>query len=180
MPKAINEVLNMGKSIVEVVAGVKGCDFAGMDTVTNVTLKGGKKNPMQGRVQKHMNGASVMLFSNTNGSAYAAKVQRHLEAEGKDPASFTLSPRAWGTRMEGLPIVEHKGEKYLEVIFLKSGKVHYTLDGQPIDKAEIEGLDDDKPEGAQGGVDNKVIIRTFKVESIKAIRMNHEEYTDLV
>lgn len=171
----------MGKSIVEVVSGVQGCDFAGMDTVTNVTLKGGKKNPMQGRVQKHMNGASVMLFSNTNGSAYAAKVERHLVAEGKDPASFTLSPRAWGTRMEGLPIVEHKGEKYLEVIFLKSGKVYYTLDGQPIDKAEIEGLED-KPEGAQGGLsdDNKVIIRTFKVESIKALRMNHEEYTDLV
>ena len=71
-----------------------GGTFVGMDTETEVTLTGGKKNPQQGRVTKVMTGATVMCFSNTRGSAYDAMVRRRLAAEGKDPDSFELGPRA--------------------------------------------------------------------------------------
>lgn len=148
-----------------------GGTFVGMDTETVVTLKGGKKNPQQGRVTKQMTGATVMCFSNTNGSAYNAMVLRRLEAEGKDPASFELSPRAWGERIAGTPFVEHKGAHYLEVIFLRAGAVQYLLDGNPVDAAAIEGLPD-KREGEQGGLENKVIVRTFSLDSIISLRAN--------
>ena len=155
-----------------IFANVNGASFVGIDTVTSPKLKGGKSNPHQGRVQKHMEGASVMVFQNKNSNAYDNMVKRRLEAEGKDAESFKLSPRAWGERVDGMPIVQHKGAEYLEVIFLNSGRVYYTLDGQPIDKADVQGLDTDKAEGHQGGLDNKVHIRTFKADSISQIRID--------
>ena len=152
-----------------------GGTFVRMDTLTQVKLKGGRKNPMQGRVLKRMMGAQVMCFSNQNGSAYEAMVTRRLEQEGKDPSSFTLSPRAWGTRIAGTPFVEHNGQHYLEVIFMRSGTVEFLLDGQPIAREEIEGLEEPR-EGEQGGLENKVVIRTFALESITALRANGQEW----
>ena len=171
----------MGNSIVQVLETVNGASFAGMDTLTNVTLKGGKSNPMQGRVTKAVKGSSVMVFTNKKSNGYENMVKRHLEAEGKDPDSFELGPRAWGTRLPELPLVEHKGEVYLEVIFLKAGEVTYLLDGIPTPKDMIQGLEE-KEEGHQGGLSEskKVIIRTYKLPSIKRLRMNGQEYTDLV
>jgi len=154
---------------------LSGATFVGMDTLTEVTLKGGKKNPQQGRVTKQMTGANVMCFANKNGSAYAAMVQRRLTQEGKDPASFELGPRAWGQRIPNTCFVEHNGKHYVEVIFLRAGAVQYLLDGQAVDAAQIEGLPD-KREGDQGGLEDKVVIRTFALDSIVALRVDGKEW----
>lgn len=153
-----------------------GGTFVGMDTETTVTLKGGKKNPQQGRVTKVMTGASVMCFSNTNGSAYDAMVKRRLTAEGKDPDQFELGDRAWGQRIAGTPFVEHKGDYYLEVIFLRAGTVEYQLDGLTVVAAAIEGLPEKRESTGQGGLDNQVQIRTFAMDSITALRANGQEW----
>jgi len=163
--------------ISQVLENVNGASFISLDTTTVPTLKGGKKNPMQGRVRKHNTGASIMVFQNKKANAYDNMVKRRLLSEGKDPDLFKLSPRAWGTRLQGTPLVEHKGALYLEVIFLASGKTSYTLDGQPIDKDDIEGLDSNKEEGRQGGLDDKVIIRTFKLDSVDRIKIGDKQYT---
>lgn len=148
---------------------LEGGTFVGMDTVTDVKLTGGKKNPYQGRVTKRMTGAQVMCFSNSKTNAYDAMVRRRLEAEGKDPESFELGPRAWGTRITGTPFVEHNSKHYLEVIFLKSGSVQYLVDGKPADEATIEGMPDRK-EGEQAGLEQKVVLRTFALDSIVELR----------
>ncbi len=158
---------------------VNGATFIAIDTITTPKLKGGKKNPLQGRVTKHMTGANVMVFQNKNSSGYDNMVKRRLEKEGKNPDSFQLSPRAWGTRLIGTPIVEHKGQYYLEVIFLKSGKIHYEVDGVVTDPEMIEGLNLEKREGNQGGLNDKVIIRTFKIDSLEKITINKNTYTNL-
>lgn len=151
---------------------VNGSAFAGIDTITDVTLTGGKKNPQQGRVTKVMNGAHIQLFSNKNGNnAYENMVNKRLAAEGK-PADFQVSPRKWGHRVKDVPMVEHNGELYLEAVFIKAGAVHYLLDGQPVAESDIIGLPVKKEyEDQQGGVDNKVQLRTFKLSSIKALRI---------
>lgn len=91
-----------------------------------------------------------------------------------------LSPRTWGQRLPGLPLVHHvkddASKYYFEVIFIKAGTVEYLLDGQPIDMNLIEGLMDKSPEGEQGGLDNKVIIRTYALDSIELIRIDHQEF----
>lgn len=156
---------------------VTGASFIGIDTETVPTLKGGKKNPMQGKVTKCMRGASVMVFSNKKNSAYESMVHRRLEKEGKNMASFSVQPRAWGTRCPNLPIVEHNGQQYLEVIFLKAGKVSYLYEGKPIDKSQVEGLED-KEESEQGGLDDKVIIRSYKAESLRSVRIDGVEFVN--
>lgn len=150
---------------------VSGATFAGLDTVTSVKLKGGKKNPMQGRVTKVTEGANTMIFSTTE-SAYENMVKRRMVNEGLDPESFSVGQRAWGTRIGNSPFIEHNGKKYLEVIFMGAGKTQYFLDGEPIYKEEIEGLPETKvSDESQGGISNKVVIRTFAIDSIREIRV---------
>jgi hypothetical protein len=158
-------------TVLAAVANVSGASFVGIDTMTVPVLKGGKGNPMQGRITKQLSGACVMVFQNKHTNGYSYMVHRRLFAEGKDPDSFVLGTRTWGTRVEGLPIVEHKGNTYLEVIFLKAGEVEFFLDGESINRAAIIGLDD-KPEGVQGGLENKVVIRTFAADSVTKIRVD--------
>lgn len=148
---------------------LKGSTMLGLDTETSVTLLGGKANPMQGHVTKRMTGAVVMAFSNANHNSYEIMVRNQLEKLGEDGSKFKAGARAWGKRLPNLPIIEHEGNYYLEVVFVRGGKTEYLLDGQPIDKAMIQGLKASSPQAL-------VTIRTFKLESILAIRTNSKEY----
>jgi hypothetical protein len=170
----------MSNTIEFIMQQINGASFIGLDTTTVPTLAGGKKNPMQGRIKKHNVGASVMVFQNKFQNGYENMVRRHLESEGKEANDFQLSPRKWGERIPGLPIVAHKGNRYLEVIFLKPGISSYTLDGEPINKDDIIGLKTSE-EGAQGGLsdDNKVHIRTFLMSSIDRLQVNGVSYTNI-
>jgi len=161
--------------LINAVAAIQGASFVGIDTHTEVKLTGGQKNPQQGRVTKRMTGATVMAFTNQNVNAYAAMVQRRLVAEGKQASDFQLHERAWGVRVPNMPIVEHKGAYYFECIFLKPGKVEYLLDGKVVDASEIQGLPE-KREGEQGGLEDKVIIRDFKAESITELRIDGQVF----
>ena len=124
---------------------IKGTTFCGLTTLTSVKLKGGKKNPMQGRVTKKTEDANVILFSNTKDSGYVSIVRRRMISEGKDPDTFVPKPRAWGERVGNSPFIEHKGKHFLECFFISPGKSTYYLDGKEIDKDEIEGLETEKP-----------------------------------
>ena len=158
-------------------SGLNGSSFIGIDSLTDVKLTGGKNNPFQGKVQKAVIGSSVMIFSNKNSNSYENMVERRLLAEGKDPLSFSLQPRTWGERIKNTPLITHKDEYYLEVIFLKAGADSYFFNGKPIKKELIEGLPEkSESEHSQGGVTNKVIIRTYKIQSIARITINKETY----
>lgn len=162
-------------AIEALVQQVNGASFIAIDTCTEPVLRGGMKNPMKGRIRKITIGNVVMVFQNKVANGYENMVHKRLEQEGKDPASFQLSERQWGTRVPNLPIVEHKGEKYLEVIFLKPGAVRYELDGVEIHKNDIEGLQE-AIEAEQGGLSNKVFIRTFKFENVTALTIGKKKY----
>lgn len=168
-------------ALIELLKGVNGASFISIDTCTTPTINktlGGRgaaaiPNPHYGRIRKVMENVVVMVFQNKNTNGYEAMVERRLAAEGKDPASFTLGPRSWGTRLENLPIVEHNGEYYLEVIFLKPGVPQYFLDDHHIDPDLIQGMRvAAKDETQQGGLDNQVIIRSFKFDSITRIKID--------
>ena len=158
---------------------VNGSTFISIDTETGVKLKGGKSNPLQGRVTKRTTGSNVMVFQNKSTNGYENMVERRLISEGKDPSEFKLQPRKWGTRIDNTPFVEHKGQYYLEVIFLSAGDTEVLVDGEVADKSTIEGYPTTKVEGNQGGLDNKVIVRSFKIDSIDTIRINKQQYSDL-
>lgn len=163
-------------NLAHVLARLNGAAVMGLDTETIPSLLGGKSNPMKDQVTKRHIGALVMLFQNKFVNGYEAAVKRRLVAEGKDPESFELGARRFGTRIPNTPIIDHNGELYLECIFQKAGKSEYVYMDQLIDPANVQGLKLDTKEGEQGGLDDKVIIRTFKLSSITAIRFNKEEY----
>ncbi len=162
----------------EILEGVQGGTFLGLDTSSTVKLRGGKKNEQQGRVVKITKNSNVMCFANTAVNSYESMVKRRLAEEGKDTSDFTVGPRKWGTRIENTPFIEHKGNHYLEVIFMSKGSSEYLLDGVVVEEDEIEGLPTPRPvtEESQGGVNKKVIIRTYDVDSIVGLRAGGKEY----
>lgn len=155
---------------------VNGNTFISIDTETEPKLSGGQSNPFLGRIKKVTNKAVVMVFQNKSSNGYENMVHTRLAKEGKNPLSFVLSPRPWGVRVPNTCFVKHKGNYYVEVIFLNPGETHYTLDGvvTPLNPAwgVIKSSDPD-----QGGLDDKVNIRTFKVANIKRITVNKKSYS---
>ena len=165
------------KTVQLALAALHGGTFAGIDTLTDVVLKGGKGNPMQGRVKKRNLGSNVMVFSNTNKNSYEAMVKSRLAKEGKPVERFELSPRAWGERVPGTAFVRHtpKGSDketwYLECIFMEPGLVNYEFNGKLIDPSMITGLPEGRESSGQGGLENQVAIRSIKIDNIIAIRV---------
>lgn len=158
-----------------IVSTIRGASFVAIDTETVVKLPGGKKNPFQGRLIKRIAGSTVMITQNKYTNAYENMVQRRLIDEGKDPTDFVLSPRTWGERIPETPFVTHKNQMYLEVIFLRVGKIQYFVDdveAPPELLSAIEGLMDEVQKPEQGGLENKVVLRTFNFASIKAITID--------
>ncbi len=163
---------NFQRQILSTLMQLDGCAIGSLVTETKVPLLGGKKNEMKDRVTKFAEGGNIMLFTNKNDSSYRKMVAKRLAKEGKNPANFVLSPRTWGERIPETPFILHKGEYYLEAIFLSApGKIQYKLDGQNIAKEDIKGLKADSGEAKQGGLTDKVIIRTYKLSSILEIKM---------
>jgi hypothetical protein len=158
------------------IENVNGSSIISLDVETIPKLSGGKSNPDQGHITKETSGCNVMVFQNRNSNAYQNMVNKRLAQEGKS-ADFTVGPRTWGNRIKNTPFVEHKGEMYLEVICLKPGTSVFKRDGVVVDKSSVQGLADDAEGAVQGGLDNKVIIRTFKFASIKAVTINSQRYT---
>lgn len=163
------------------LSGVRGSTFAGLDTLTIPQMvkkiPGSKEpNPHYGKVQKLTTNAVVQMFASSK-SAYEAMVKRRLEQEGKDADAFELSPPKWGQRIgdtmffQHTPAGEDQVQYYMQTFFQHPGTTTYYLDGQPIDKDAIIGLrESSENEESQGGLERKVIIRTFKIPSIIAIR----------
>ena len=159
-----------------------GNTIAAVTTITPVKLLGGKSNPLQGRVTKLVETGQVMVFANQKSNGYKNMVCRRLEKEGKNPEQFQLGKRVWGKRISGTPFVEHKGNKYLEVIYLQTPKrVQYLLDGRRVDKESIQGMPKKSAQeiaGNQGGLDigDKVIIRTYNLDNIISVKTGGKEY----
>lgn len=158
---------------------VSGTTFISITTSTVPRLSGGKGNSHIGNTRKVTVDSNVMVFQNKTKHGYEGMVKRRLEKEGKNPNSFVLGDRVWGTRIPETPFVEHNGEFYLEVIFLHAGETHYELAGAVVPANLINGLPDTPAEGHQGGLNDKVIIRTFKISSLTSMVVNGKEYTDL-
>jgi hypothetical protein len=157
--------------IKHLIERIQGNTFVSMDCVTEPKLSGGQSNPHQGRVAKKTTGLRVQLFNNTTKNAYEAMVTRRRQGEGNDQP-FKVKPLQWGRHVPGTPYIEHNGNLYIQTICHNSGESIYLLDGEVTDKDAIQGLP--KPQGSgrqELEDDNAVIVRTFKLDSIVAMRM---------
>lgn len=157
------------------LAKLSGNTFISMDCTTEPKLSGGKSNPHQGRVVKKTLGLRVQVFTNQTKNAYEAMVNRRRAAEG-NAEPFKVAPLQWGTHIPGSPLIEHKGALYLQVVCHDAGESHYLLDGEVTPKEAIIGLPKPQGSGRQELADeNQVVVRTFKLDSLSAMRMFGEE-----
>lgn len=174
-------ITNAIRSLLGLLTNVKGNTFVSADCVTTVKLTGGKSNPYQGQISKHST-VNGQLFSNQEYNAYEAMVNRRREDEGK-PADFTVAARRWGTRVPGTPIIEHKGNYYMEVNVKSVSNTFYTVAGDDThySRSELEamgvtGFPVSRGSGRQGlEDDNAVILRTYRFDSLRNVRMSRQE-----
>jgi len=98
------------------------------------------------------------------------KVTGRAGARVKNP----IGPRKWGQRIEGTPLVEHKGTFYLELEVTAVKDVKYLDTGTNDYLNEIDAF--------ERGCKNRsgVGLRDYKLTSITGIRINGEEYTVLL
>ncbi len=130
-----------------------------------------KKHLAEQRIEEQKVADELMEAGQTN----AAKA---IEDNMADPNDFVVGERKWGTYIEGTPLIEHKGEIYLNVIYLKAGESVYREGGKLIEEADVMGLNKPKPSAdSQGGANKKVPFRTFKLDSIIELRVNKQKYT---
>ena len=138
--------------------------------------KGGRAgrpvNPYHDQItkQSYLNGAV--------GFDYEASVNKQRDRENIEEA-FEAKPRAWGQLMEGGKFVEHKGNYYLQLKVENVGQdsVQYLQNGEPINKDLLtEWLPKKKEGSGRQEVENEVIVRDIKLDSIKSIKFGNEEY----
>ena len=158
-----------------------------IDTLTVVPLKGGKGNSFQNRVHKFVEEMEVELYIPGVKNGYAERVKERAAAEGLDPDNYVAKPRAWGTRIDNTPVIEHKGEHYIEVFVTKPGtsSLLYDFEGKgdtskfrPISPESVEGYPEKKDEGShtQDGLTEKVVVRTIKKANILRFRVGDKVF----
>lgn len=148
-----------------------------IDMRTEQKLTGGKSNPMQGRVFKETYMLPIEIALPGVAGGYAERLKAQATADGKDPDAYTPKARAWGTRVNDGPLIEHKGEYYLEFFVIGPGQTNYVYDVNdsgraeefvPIERTAIEGMPESKKPGShtQDGLSKKIDVRCIKLSNI--------------
>jgi len=172
-----------------IFAGIEGCSFVSLHTVTTPTLTGGKSNPQQGRIRKH---GRMVVFC--GGSPQYGKMVNKKAVEAYE-AMFGDNPvdvrpfqpeNLWkgkGEHVRGAVVRHNETDARYLMVYVPSNSVptvEYTIDGAPIAKEDIVGL---KPSSSKksvtvDGVEVEVTIvpRTLKLSSVRSFKVNGEIY----
>lgn len=150
---------------------VKGTTFLGIDYVAPVTMtKTG--NPYLGNTVTKSSSVTGLF-----GFDYESNVNAQLVREGK-AANFDAQGRSWGENMgKGIIRNPKNGEISLQLrMDNKPSELVYRIDGEIVEKTVLEPFLPKKSPNKSQGTDKEIKIGTYKLDRIKAIRMNGEEY----
>lgn len=167
--------------LIETMHHLRGARIVTLHTEVEPAIKKPKTSWMAGRILKRSKINCVINFHYSN----AVNKQREREAAPLmehplvlagvatiEVEYFEALPRKWGTRIDGTPLITHKGEWYLETKVERVYDTEYLLDNKPVDKSEIsEYLVERGGESARQGVEKQIILRDYKVSSLRAITM---------
>jgi hypothetical protein len=152
------------------VEQIHGCTFATLDALCE---------PRPG-VMERITGERVIIYRTKGSSGYENRVKRALAASGKNPDLFTVGDLPWGTRLNDLPIIEHRGNYYLQTIVLAAGIRTYFLafSNTPVDPKDF-GIRPSRPQLDLSPSD-QVIMHTYKIDNIERITLMGETLADTV
>ena len=123
-------------------------------------------NPYVGQIFKvsRVNGMIGFRYEN------AVNNQLGREGEAKD---FIAKPRSWGVHIDGTPLIEHKGNYYLEMKVEKSLDHRYEdASGNELDDVTLDLVRAFMPvknKPVSQGTEKEIICRDYKVEKILSI-----------
>lgn len=151
------------QELVNTVKAIKGATFVTIETETlPKVIKGASPLVKRSRV----NGVINFIYENS------VNKQREREGSEKD---FEAAPRTWGEH-ETAAIVTHKDKNYLQLKVEKSQEPEYFSGGERLQKAVAEQILYQSKSSSRQGVEKEVIVRTYKIESIRKITINGETY----
>ena len=161
--------------LVNNLQGIHGAKFTTIVSETDPRLKK-TDNPYYGAKKiARVNGCINWIYQN------AVNNQRYRENQPTDEDGniehFTAEPRKWGVRIKRTdgsvtPLVEHKGQYYLELKVQRSLGYEYRLGDDVIDQTLIEPFLPRKTEGARQKVSRPVILRDYSISSIRQITLD--------
>lgn len=159
---------------------LKGCRPVTLIAETTPDLVAG--NPFGKRLRKlaQVNGMIGWNYAN------AVNNQRCRENQPLDNQGnveyFSPKPRKWGKRLKHKDgslsaLVEHKGQKYLEVKVQKSLQHLYFLDGKPVNHDVVKPWLRKTTEGKRQKVKRPVILRDYAIHNIKMLAIDGQLLT---
>lgn len=134
-----------------------------ISVTTTEALLGGKKNPMKDRVTKTVRGTA---FLGREG-LYKEMLTEAMAEAGEEFDSDAPLKKSWGEREDGSCIINNKGNPYVEIIWVDTDGPEYFLDGNPIPKADIEGIKPSRPPSKNEAVG--VIYRRYKAQGVELL-----------
>jgi len=167
--QALEKILSKNTQLIslekfkDLISNKKGAQIVTLITETEPRMRK-TNNPYHGGVVKLSRVNGIINFN------YGNSVNRQRTREGSVP-NFQPLPRKWGTRLPGVPLVEHKGKLYLEIKIERSIDHEYlTPQGHAITEDMLRPwLQKSSSNKDHQGLEKELILRDYKLENIKAI-----------
>jgi hypothetical protein len=154
------------EQLVEMLVKNKGAKIVTLYTETQPKMKK-TNNPYLGVIKKsRING--VVNFN------YENSVNRQRVREDSTP-DFKAEERKWGKRINGTPVVEHKGKYYLEVKVERTLDTKYELNNEEVSYESLKPFFYERSTGRQE-LEKEVILRDFSLDNLKALKYNGQMY----
>ena len=147
--------------------GIDRSQPVGMITVTVPDMKK-RSNPYFGRVVKI---SHITCWINTRYSR-SVNLQRIREAKSAD---FRARERAWGSKIEKRPLVEHDDQYYFEVkLQTRKSQLRLVETGEVIPPETIKPFLAPLKKNPRQRLNREVILRDFRVDHVAELRINGE------
>lgn len=161
---------------------LRGASFATIISETEPDLVGGKKCPVAGVVKVSM--VNICINFSYQNAVNRQRVREETPVDAKGEVEFfEPEARKWGQRLHDslgklLPLVQHTPKGSNEVLFYLEAKVErsidheYILNGKKVADDVITPHLRKKVEGARQEVEKPVILRDYRLDRIRAIKLN--------
>ena len=155
----------------DILLNFKGYSFAGLQTLTDARAKK-TDNPFKDKIVLKESQLLVNVGFHYSNSLVSQAKRENVSTD------FDVQPRKWGIRLPNSPLVEHKGNYYLEAKVENVFQTRFTdVDGNELDKQDVLPFLPKKRESAtQDRLEKKVYLRDFKLASIQKFAFDGKIY----
>lgn len=163
------------RQLTDQLLNTKGATIVSMETFTKPNLLK-TNNPYWDKENKKWLLTKISKVNGMIGWRYTNSVNNQRVRENKKD-DFQAVERRWGQRIQGTPLVEHKGKVYIELKLENRYETVYVDDGgREVDTEFVEQFLPKSKRSSRQGLDKEVVLRDYMLDSIESITMGGEFY----